>query len=162
MLVRSLAAAAVLAAVSSGIAYAATTSGTPFTVQVTVTAGCNIDTGSPTGTINFGSVAGTATAPSDVSGNMVVTCTNTTPYNIYFTSANTVTGNTNRIMVNGAESIGYQIRQGTTPIGNTAGTGYSGTGSGAQQTTAINFHINSWSPVTPGTYTDTVTMHVDF
>lgn len=83
MCLRSITAAAALAVVSSGIALAATTSGTPFTVQVTVTAGCNIDTGSPSGTINFGSVAGTAAAPSDVSGNMVVTCTNSTPYTIY-------------------------------------------------------------------------------
>jgi len=163
MYLRSFAAAAALAAVSSGLAFAGTTSGTPFTVQVTVDAGCNIDTGSPTGTINFGTVAGTAAAPADVSGNMVVTCTNTTPYRIYFTSTNTVTGNTNRIMnAGGAENIGYQIRQGTTPIGNTPATGYSGTGNGSQQTTAINFHINSWTPITPGTYTDTVTMNVDF
>ena len=162
MYLRSFAAAAALAVVSSGMAYAATTSGTPFTVQVTVTAGCNIDTGSPTGVVNFGSHAGTGATPSDVSGNMIVTCTNTTAYSIYFTSGNTVTGNTNRIMVNGAESIGYQIRQGTTAIGNTPATGYSATGNGTSQSTAINFHITSWTPVTPGIYSDTVTMNVDF
>lgn len=159
---RSIAAAATLAVVTAGAALAGTTAGTPFTVQVTVTAGCNINTGSPTGTIDFGSVAGTASAPADQSGNMVVTCTNTTPYKIYFTSTNTVTSNTNRLMVNGAESIGYQIRQGTTAIGNTAATGYAGTGNGSSQTTAINFHITSWTPVTPATYSDTVTMNVDF
>ena len=103
MYLRSIAAAATLAVVTAGAALAGTTAGTTFTVQVTVTAGCNINTGSPTGTIDFGSVAGTASAPADQSGNMVVTCTNTTPYKIYFTSTNTVTSNTNRLMVNGAE-----------------------------------------------------------
>lgn len=163
MYLRKFAATAMMAMGCIAPALAGTTSGTPFTVQVTVTAGCNIDTGSPTGTINFGSVAGTAAAPADISANMVVTCTNTTPYKVYFGSSNTVTANTNRVMsAGGSETIGYQIRQGTTPIGNTAATGYSATGSGVSQTTAINFHITNWTPVTPAIYTDTVTMHVDF
>ena len=55
-------AATVFFAAFAGAAQAATTSGTPFTVQVTVTAGCNINSG-PTGTIDFGSAAGTGAAP---------------------------------------------------------------------------------------------------
>ncbi len=162
MYLRSIAAAAALAVLSGGAALAAVTSGTPFTVQVTVTSGCNINAGSPSGTINFGSQAGTAAAPADISANIVVTCTTGTAYTVYFTSINT-TGTSSRLMTSGAESIGYQIRTGTTPIGDTLATGYAaGTGNGASQTYPINFHINSWSAVTPNIYTDTVTMQVEF
>ena len=157
----SLAALTVLPLCMSGAAMAGTTSGTAFTVQVTVVAGCNINSG-PTGTIDFGSAAGTAAAPADVASSVQVTCTNTSPYVIRFTSVNPVTGNTNRTMVNGAQNIGYQIRQGVTLIGNTNATGFGATGNGAAQTTAINFHINNWTAVTPAVYTDSVTLQVDF
>ncbi len=140
---------------------AGTTAGTPFTVQVTIVAGCNINSG-PSGTIDFGSAAGTASAPVDIASAVSVTCTNTSPYVIRFTSVNTVTSNTNRIMINGAQSIGYQIRQGVTLIGNTNATGFGATGNGSAQATAINFHINNWTPVTPAVYTDSVTLQVDF
>ncbi len=167
MLLRNFAFAAALAVSASSSAYAGTTSGTPFTVQVTVNAGCNIDSG-PTGTVDFGAVAGTATAPADVSSTILVTCTNTTVGKIYFTSTNTVTSNTDRIMTAvgpSTDQIGYQIRNGTTPIGNTAVTGYSFTSTGAQHTLNANFHLTNWNPAapfTPDVYRDTVTMHVDF
>ena len=161
MLKLSLASIASLALCMGGASHAGTTSGTAFTVQVTVVAGCNINSG-PSGTIDFGSAAGTAAAPADVASAVQITCTNASPYVIRFTSVNTVTGNTSRIMVNGAQNIGYQIRQGVTLIGNTNATGFGATGSGAAQTTAINFHINNWTPVTPAVYTDSVTLQVDF
>ena len=157
----SILAAAALVAGMCGGASAGTVSGSPFVVQVTVTAGCNINSG-PSGTIDFGSNAGTGPAPADISSSVGVTCTNASPYVIRFTSTMPVTSNTDRTMVNGAESIGYQIRQGATLIGDTKGTGFGGTGSGVLQTTAINFHINNWTPVTPAVYTDSVTLQVDF
>lgn len=161
---RSAAAALTLCAfLSCSPVLAGTTSGTPFTVQVTITAGCAINSG-PTGTIDFGSVAGTAATPADIASSVSVTCTNTTPYVVRFTSSNAVTGNTNRIMANGAQSIGYQIIKtaGSVLIGNTNATGISATGNGAAQVTPINFHINTWTPVTPAVYTDSVTLQVDF
>ena len=144
-------------------ASAGTVSGTAFTVQVTDVAGCTISSG-PTGTIDFGSYAGTAAAPPDVASSVGVICTNTSPYVIRFTSTNPVASNTDRTMVNGAENIGYQIRKTSTStlIGNTNATGIGATGSGVLQTTAINFHINNWTPVTPAVYTDSVTLQVDF
>jgi spore coat protein U-like protein len=144
-----------------GAASAGTVAGTPFVVQVTVTAGCTINSG-PTGTIDFGSNAGSGPVPADIASSVGVTCTNTSPYKIRFTSTNPVSGNTNRTMVNGAENIGYQIRQGVTLIGDTNATGIGATGTGALQTTAINFHVNNWTPVTPAVYTDNVTLQVDF
>jgi spore coat protein U-like protein len=154
-------ASAALAIGMSASAQAGTTSGTPFTVQVTIVAGCAINSG-PTGTIDFGSVSGAAAAPADIASSVSVTCTNTTPYSWHFNSVNAVTGNTDRVMKNGAVTLGYQIRQGVTLIGNTIATGVSATGNGAAQATAINFHINSWTPVAPAVYTDTVTLQVDF
>jgi spore coat protein U-like protein len=153
-------AAAALVLGTTGGAQAGLTSGTPFTVQVTITAGCNINSG-PTGTIDFGTVAGTASAPADIASSVSITCTNTTAYTMRFTSTNT-TSTTSRLMKNGAQSIGYQIRQGVTLIGDTVPTGIGATGNGAAQSTAINFHINSWTPVTPAVYTDSVTLQVDF
>ena len=153
---------------ANGPAVAGITTGTPFTVQVTVTAGCTINTGSPTGTYDFGPVAGTAATPTDISANVLVTCTNTSPYTLYFTSSNTVTGNTARIMkpATGTDTVPYQIRQGATAIGNTSATGFGATGNGSSQTTAINFHITNWSPtvsaVAPAVYSDTVTLQVNF
>jgi spore coat protein U-like protein len=158
----SLLAAAALVAGLTGGASAGTVSGTPFVVQVTVSAGCTINSG-PSGTIDFGVNSGTGPIPADIASSVGVTCTNTSPYVIRFTSTNTVTANTDRTMVNGANTVGYQIRQGTTPIGNTNATGFGATGNGALQTTAINFHINSWpTPVPPGVYADNVTLQVDF
>lgn len=160
MNMRSLAAAACLLAFSAAPSFAQTTSGTSFTVQVTVTKGCSITT-DVAGPVDFGSAAGTAAAPANQNRTVEITCTNGTGYDVYFTSANAMTG-TNRFMVNGAESIGYQILRTGTPVGNTAGTGFNATGSGTAQSYPIVFNINAWSPVTPNTYTDTVTMQVDF
>ena len=161
MLRVSLLAASALVLGLCGTASAGTISGAPFTVQVTVTASCTINSG-PTGSIDFGSNAGSGPVPADIASSVGVTCTNTSPYKIRFTSTNPVTGNTNRTMVNGAENIGYQIRQGVTLIGDNAATAFGATGNGALQTTAINFHINNWTPVTPAVYTDSVTLQVDF
>lgn len=140
---------------------AATTSGTGFAVQVTVTAGCAISTDGAA--VTFPATAGTAAAPADQTHNVGITCTNGTGYTLYVTSANTVTGNTARIMTNGAESIGYRILQGVTVLGNTVGTGLSGlTGDGSEQTYTLTYNITNWSAVTPQLYTDTATLQVDF
>ncbi len=145
-----------------GPAAAATVSGTGFAVQVTVTDGCSITTDGST--VTFAATAGTAAAPADQTTDIGITCGNSVGYSFYMTSANTVTGNTNRIMTNGAESIGYRILNGgVTPVGNTLGTGITGlTGTGFEQTYTLTFNINNWSAVTPNTYTDTVTLQVEF
>ncbi len=160
MYLRSLAIAAAFLACSTVSSFAQTTTGTAFTVQVTVTDGCNIYT-DVAGPVDFGSHVGTGAAPANQSRTVAITCTNGTAYGVYFVSANAMTG-TNRFMVNGAESIGYQILHTGTPVGNTALTGISSTGTGASQSFPLVFNINAWSPVTPATYTDTVTMQIDF
>ena len=158
----SLLAAAALVAGMCGAASAGTVSGTPFTVQVTVTSGCVINTG-PTSTIDFGTWPGTSIVPPDIASSVGVTCTSGSAYTMRFTSVNTVGANhVDRVMLNGVQPIGYQIRAGATAIGDNTATGLGGTGSGAQQNTAINFHINSWTPVLTGLYIDNVTLQVDF
>ena len=140
---------------------AATTSGTGFTVQVQVTAGCAITTDGAA--VTFASTAGTAAAPADQTHSVGITCTTGTGYTLYITSANTVTGNTARIMTNGSESIGYRILQGANVIGNTVGTGLGSlTGSGIEQSYTLTYNITNWTAVTPNTYTDTATLQVDF
>ena len=155
-------AASALVSGMCGTASAGTASGTPFTVQVAVTAGCAISTSLGGSTIDFGSVASTAAAPSDIASSVGVTCTSGAGYSLRFTSLNAMTANTARFMKFGTNSIGYQIRQGTTVIGDDNLNSFGGTGNGAVQNTAINFHINSWTPGALGTYTDQVTLQVDF
>ena len=136
-------------------------SGAQFTVQVTVNAGCKIDSG-PSGTINFGSASGVAAAPGDVASSFAVTCTNTTPYKYYFASSNAVTSSVNRQMKNGSSSVGYKILQGTTEMPNVATTEVGATGSGVSQTYPLTFRVTNWTPTAPGVYTDTVTLSVEF
>ena len=153
--------AAALGVFPLGNGYAATTSGTGFTVQMTVSAGCAITTDGST--VTFATTAGTAAAPADQTLDVGITCTSGTGYTLDVTSANTVTGNTNRIMVNGGNSIGYRILQGANVIGNTQPTGLTGlTGTGSEQTYTLTLNINSWSAVPPATYSDTATLQVDF
>lgn len=160
---RVFAMAAALAALPLSNGYAATTAGTGFTVQVTVTGGCGITTDGST--VTFATTAGTAAAPADQTLDVGITCTNGTTYSMYVTSANTVTGNTSRIMTNGGttDTVGYQILRSGTLVGDTPLTGVTGlTGSGLEQTYTLTFHINSWGAVTPATYSDTATLQVDF
>ena len=162
MYIRSLITGLALSVVSGSSALAQTVvSGTQFTVQVTVTAGCKIDTG-PTGTINFGSVSGVASAPGDVASSFAVTCTDTTPYKYYFVSTNPVTSSVNRVMTNGANSVGYKIVQGTADMPNVLTTSVGATGSGISQTYPLTFKVTNWTPTAPGVYTDTVTLSVEF
>lgn len=153
---------AMISLIHLGSANALTTSGTSFTVSLPIVAGCTIS--SPSGTVSFAS-ASTA-APADVTSSMSVTCTNTTPYNTYFTSANTVTGNTTRTLRGtggNLATVSYQILSGATAIGNTNLTGLAGTGTGSATVTTLTFRITSaWALIKPDTYSDVVTMNVDF
>ncbi len=164
----SIAAVAALSLLSANSAMALTTvSGTAFTVKVAVTAGCAITTDIPNAAgINFGSVAGTSAVPGSQSANATVTCTNTTPYGLHMTSTNAFN------MKNGATSIAYTVNTllngtcATYAIGGTAaGASLTNTGTGAGQTYPFTFAITpaSWSSALPiGTYSDTVTLNVDF
>ncbi|MDB5544883.1 MAG: Spore coat protein [Hyphomicrobiales bacterium] len=147
----------------SSTALAGTTVGTQFTVQVELTAGCNIIT-DIAGPIVFTSTPGTATVPADVSASASVTCTNTTPFDLHMTTTNAFK------MVNGANQIPYLVLATPGAAQRTLGstlitTGFTGTGTGLPQTIPFVFRIPaaSWTPtLPPGIYSDTLTLNVDF
>ncbi|MDB5546415.1 MAG: Spore Coat Protein domain [Hyphomicrobiales bacterium] len=162
MLRRSFLVMSALCSVSSA-ALAGTTAGTQFTVQVTVTAGCKIAT-DIAGPITFTSTPGTSAAPADVNASASITCTSTTPFDLHMTTTNAFN------MKNGASLIPYTVL--ATPGGaqKTLGstlvtTGFTGTGSGVAQTIPFVFRITpgGWTSTLPlGTYSDTLTLNVDF
>ena len=120
-----------LPALNPSSTQAATTTST-FTVQMTVTSSCVINSAS---TLNFGN-QGVLVANVDNTSTLQVQCTNTTPYNIGL-DAGTGTGATvaARKMTNGANTITYSLYSDsgrTTVWGNTVGTNtVSATGTGA-------------------------------
>ena len=87
----------------AGGSIAATTTST-FTVQLTITASCVIDSAT---TLNFGST-GVIGANIDQTSTLTISCTNTTPYNIGL-NAGTATGATvtTRKMTSGANTVSY-------------------------------------------------------
>ncbi|MDN6885487.1 spore coat protein U domain-containing protein [Variovorax sp. CAN2819] len=166
----SLIVAAVLAALATSAAVAATTSST-FQVLITVTKACSVTAGAGSN-INFGSVTSTATALS-ASSNISVTCSKSTPYNIGLQPSSVPTNTTGAGVMNptvaGPDTIPYQLRSvsATGPIwGNTAtptavGNGVAGTGTGAAQSIPVFATVASVN-VTPGDYSDTVTVQVNY
>ncbi len=141
---------------------AATTTGS-FTVQMTITASCLINSAS---TLNFGS-SGVIAANVDQTSTVQVQCTNTTPYNIGL-DAGTGTGATvaTRKMTNGSNTINYALYSNagrTTLWGNTVGTDtVAGTGSGAAQSYTVYGRVPAQTTPAAATYTDTITVTVTY
>ena len=142
--------------------YAATAT-TTFTVQVTLTATCLINSAS---TLNFGT-QGVLTANVDQTSTIQVQCTDTTPYNIGL-DAGTGSGATvnTRKLTSGGATVNYTLYSDTgrtTVWGNTVSTDtVAGTGNGAAQNYTVYGRIPSQSTPAPGTYTDTVTVTVTY
>ena len=147
---------------SAGDVFAATAT-TTFTVQLTITSSCTINSAS---ILNFGS-QGVLTAPVNQTSTIQVQCTNTTPYNIGL-NAGTATGATvtTRKMTNGGATVGYALYSNagmTTNWGNTVGTDtVSGTGNGASQPYTVYGQVPAQSTPAAGTYTDTITVTVTY
>jgi spore coat protein U-like protein len=143
-----------LPALNPSSTQAATTTST-FTVQMTVTSSCVINSAS---TLNFGN-QGVLVANVDNTSTLQVQCTNTTPYNIGL-DAGTGTGATvaARKMTNGANTITYSLYSDsgrTTVWGNTVGTNtVSATGNGASQTYTVYGRVPSQTTPAAATYTD--------
>src|SRR6202022_2487595 len=120
------------------MAQATTTTTTTFTVQLTITASCVINSAS---TLNFGS-QGVLTVNVDNTSTLQVQCTHTTPYNIGL-DAGTGLGATvaARLLSNGANTIIYSLYSDSgrpTVWGNTVGANtVAATGTGASQSFTI-------------------------
>ena len=153
------AAAAAVSTLLATSAMAGTVSGSSFQVSVSVNAGCSIS--SDLSAVTFAATAGTAAVPGSQSSSASIICTKGTPYDFHMTTANGFK------MVFGAYNIPYTISGPNGVVGSTAkaAASFGSTGTGVAQPAAFTFAIPaaSWSPTNaPGTYTDTVTMNVDF
>ena len=142
--------------------YAATAT-TNFTVQMTITATCTVNSASA---LNFGTQGILATNV-DQTSTIQVTCTNTTPYNIGL-NVGTGTGATvaARKMTSGANTVNYTLYSNsgrTTVWGNTVGTDtVAATGNGAAQNYTVYGRVPPQAAPAPGTYTDTITVTVTY
>ena len=147
---------------SVGAAWAATTT-TTFTVSITITASCVINSAS---NLSFGS-QGVLTANVDVTSTIQVQCTNTTPYNIGL-DAGTSTGATvtTRKMTNGAATVSYSLYSNagrTTNWGNTVGTDtVASAGTGASQSFTVYGRVPPQSTPAAQVYNDTITVTVTY
>jgi len=141
----------------------AATTTSNFTVQVSITASCTINSAS---TLNFGS-QGVLTANVDQTSTLAVQCTNTTPYNIGL-DAGTGSGATvaTRKMTSGGATVNYSLYSDsgrTTVWGNTVSTDtVAATGNGAAQSYTVYGRVPSQTTPAPGTYTDTITVTVTY
>jgi spore coat protein U-like protein len=165
-LIRSAAAAAILAGAGSAMAATATTN---FNVTATVVASCSVSASN----LAFGSYTPSAT-DFDVTGanNIGVSCTNGTAFNVGL-SAGLASGATvtNRRMVSGGNELAYQLFRDagfTNNWGTTIGTD-TASGSGSGMSTPVNFTVYGRIPgatgqaATPAAgYTDTITVTVTY
>lgn len=139
------------------------TATTTLGVSLTINAGCNVSATSvafPTQTVLASAVNQT--------GSVIVTCTNTTPYNVGLDqgggSGASVTG---RLMTGpSSATVGYGLYQDSghsTNWGNTVGTDtQSGSGNGSAQNLTVYGQIPAQTTPAPGAYADTVSVTVTF
>jgi spore coat protein U-like protein len=157
-----IAAAALFLLPFAGASHAATATST-FSVQMTVTSSCVINS---TATLNFGS-QGVLVANVNGTSALAVQCTNTTPYNIGLDqgqgSGATVAA---RKMTNGPNTITYTLYSDTNRTvlwGNTVGTNtVTGTGNGASQSYIVYGRVPPQTTPMPGAYSDTITVVVTY
>jgi spore coat protein U-like protein len=162
--VKSALSAAVLGCLALGLAptsaYAATATAN-MAISATVATNCTV-TAAP---LAFGSYSGAAI---NVSANLTITCTNTTPYNVGL-NAGLTTGAlvTTRQMgiTQPAGGLNYSLLVGSftgANWGNTTGSWVAGTGNGAAQTLTVYGVLPAGQFVTPGSYTDTIVATVNY
>ncbi|MCS5710952.1 spore coat protein U domain-containing protein [Candidatus Berkiella aquae] len=140
----------------------AATNTTTFNVTATVAANCSISAN----TLAFGAY-NPLSAPTDSTTDITITCTNGSGYNVGLNAGTTAGGTvTNRLMANGANTLGYGLYQNsgrTINWGDTIGTDtVSGTGNGGAQTLTVYGRIPSAQYVPPGSYSDTITITATF
>ncbi len=151
------------------MSWAATTSST-FQVTLTIQKACTVTAGSSSN-IALGTQPATAT---DVLGNNTITvnCSKTTPYFIGLAPSNANTAGAGTLAGTGSNTdhVPYKLSSTVGPSGtvwgNTAtaiavGNGVSGTGTGNNQTITVYVTVPS-ANFTPDTYTDTVTVNVNY
>ncbi|MCZ7447334.1 spore coat U domain-containing protein [Agrobacterium rhizogenes] len=153
--------AALVLTPASGLAQVATTN---FNVQITIQAACQINSA---GNLDFGT-NGVIGAPIDVTSQIVVQCTASTPFSLGL-SAGAGSGATvaNRLMTSTAgATISYSLyttAAHSTVWGNTVGTDrQTGTGTGAPQNFTVFGRVPAQTTPAVGVYTDTVTATLNY
>lgn len=161
----SVLAAAVFASASiiaAPAALAATVSA-PMPVTITIQNACNVSSVAPTA-MAFGT-QGPLVAAVNQTSTITVTCTKNWPYNIALDGG--TSGNINaRTMVNGANTVGYQLYSDTgrtTVWGNTVSSNtVPGTGTGSAQAFTVYGQVPAQATPPAATYTDTVNVTVTY
>lgn len=159
---RSMLSAPLIAILALGFASTsavATTATATFNVTATVSNSCTITAAA----LAFGAYTGAAVVLG--TSNLTINCTNLASYSV---GLSTGSGSfTTRTMTNGTSTLGYNLY---TTAGDTVvwgdGTGstaqVTGTGSGSNQTIAVNGKIPAGETSLTGTYTDTITATITY
>ncbi|RTD83859.1 SCPU domain-containing protein [Variovorax atrisoli] len=163
----SLIVAAVLAVTTSAVLAATSPATATFQVLITVAKACSVTAGSGSN-INFNTVDSSATNLS-ASSNISVTCSKSTPYNIGLLPSNNSSTGAGAMGNTGTDTIPYQLRSvsangaiwGSTATSTSVGNGVAGTGTGSAQSIPVWATVASVN-VTPGSYSDTVTVQVNY
>ena len=171
MFKKTLLAAAVIAFGGIALNASATTVTGQFTVSLKVNSTCIVNT-SGSSNITLGPVIAGATTTVQ-SGAFSVNCSNKTPFTVGLAPSNNNTAGAGVLTAPSGGTIAYQLYSdaGTTTWGNTAavgstGNGKSGTGAGMASAKAVAFtayaNATGSTDVQPDTYSDTVTINVNF
>lgn len=150
-------------------AAADTATGT-FQVSITIQKACTVTAGAASN-ISLGTVASTAT---NTLGNNTITvyCSKSTPYFIGLAPSNSNTAGSGTLAgtAGNTDTVPYQLSSTAGPSGtvwgntattSSAGNGVSGTGTGVNQTYSVYVTVPS-ANYKPDTYTDTVTINVNY
>ena len=139
-----------------------------FTVQATVVNACKINT---TSNVSLGSRPASTTSFTDSNNRAIdVTCTNGAPYTVGLMPSNNNANGAGVMTGSNAEKVPYQLRSkagsagtiwGNTATSTDVGNGLAGTGSGAAQSQTVYVTVPS-ADFKPDTYSDTVTVHVNY
>lgn len=139
----------------------------PFTVSAAVVKRCLVNAATD---IDLNTVPASATNISG-NGNISITCSNTTPYNVGLLPSNGHTGgagamsgtsgNTDKVPYQLYQNAGYSTVWGNTATASSTGNGIAGTGTGAARSHTVYVRAPS-ADYTPGSYSDTVTVNVNY
>ena len=142
--------------------YAATVTNT-MPVKIVIQNACNVSTTAPT-TLDFGT-QGPLITNVDQTATITVTCTTAAPYNVGL-DAGGGTGINARRMINGTNTVGYQLYRdtGRTQVwGTTIGTDtVTGAGNGTAQAITVYGRVPPQTTPPAATYNDTVNVTVTY
>jgi spore coat protein U-like protein len=156
-------AAVALSLLAGTSAFAATTTAT-FTSKIVITAACQVSATN----MDFGT-QGVLATNIDMTSVITVTCSNGTPYNVLIDQGTMGTGVTARkmkVLAGNSEAVAYSLfRDSSRSLnwGQTIGTDtLAGTGTGTTQAINVYGRVAPQATVSPGTYTDALTVTLSY